>query len=81
MLEVSPIFMEESPLIIDVSGIAGATVDVSDIIDEESEVVVSPEFEPQAAKAPIAKTKKSFFICVNVLCVSEFDIYTGTGKK
>lgn len=82
MLEVSPIFIEESPLIIEVSGIAGATVVVSIVEeDEESEEVLSPEFEPQAAKAPIAKTNNNFFIVVNVLCVSEFGIYTRTGKK
>ena len=31
---------------------------------------------PQAAKAPRAKTNNSFFIVVNVFCVSEFGIYT-----
>ena len=72
--EVSPIFMVVSALIEEVvSGIAGATVvDVVSVI-VESVVVVSPEPEPQAAKAPIAKTNKTFFIVVNVLCVSEFD--------
>ena len=51
-------------------------VEVEEEVDEESVVVASPEPELQAAKAPIAKTNKSFFIVVNVLCVSEFDIDT-----
>ena len=78
--DVSPI-LDESPIIEEEeSGIAGATVDESeDIEDEESVVVVSPEPEPQAAKAPIAKTNNTFFICC-VLCVSEFGIYTRMKK-
>lgn len=77
--DVSPI-LDESLIIEEESGIAGATVDESEDIEEESVVVVSPEPEPQAAKAPIAKTNNTFFICC-VLCVSDFGIYTIMEKK
>ena len=82
MLDVSPIVWAVSLIMFDVSGIDGATVvEVSVIVDVESPSVPVPSPELQAAKAPIAKTIKSFFIVVNVLCVSEFDIYTETGKR
>jgi len=49
---------------------AGATV----AVESFAASLLAPE--PQAARAPIAKTNNSFFICC-VFCVSEFPVNTG----